>query len=204
MVLFVHDLWLSGEALMADDWLRAQCAEVSGMNKNIISQWTITCPDKASPSDSRVWSLKENALVAREKAWGWVLVETIINSVATFTILCLHSWTFYSWLQPVHTVHRQQHCIIRRTRNTRLRRDKATLSRRWRWRWLKVFSCPYYLDKRIETLGVPNPSYLNRYRAVHQMIWPLLIWSRQGDGKLTTCQKKRSYCIKFFPWLNIL
>ena len=28
---------------------------MSGMNKNIIKQWIITCPDKASPSDSRVW-----------------------------------------------------------------------------------------------------------------------------------------------------
>ena len=56
-------------------------------------------------------------------------------------------FTFLDLLQlaPVHTVHRQQHCSIRRTINTKLRRVKATLSRRW----LKFFSCPYYLDNRI-------------------------------------------------------
>ena len=42
----VHVLWISGEASLADDWLRAQCAGLSGMNKNIISQ--LTCADKAS------------------------------------------------------------------------------------------------------------------------------------------------------------
>ena len=113
-------------------------------------------------------------------------------------------FTFLDLLQlaPAHTLHRHQHCSIRRTINTRFRRVTATLP----GQWLKGFSCLNYLDmyKRIGTLGVPNPSYLNRYRVVHQILQPLLIWSRQGEGKLTTCQKMCSYFIKFFSWLNII
>ena len=61
-------------------------------------------------------------------------------------------FTFLDLLQlaPVHTVHRQQHCSIRRTINTRLRRAKATLSRLppcnsiwYVWIWFKWKCVPF-------------------------------------------------------------
>ena len=79
MPLIVHVLWLSGEASMADNRLHAQCAQVSGMNYH----WIITCPDKASPLrfSCLVTEGECSSLVAQEKAWGWGLVEIIMNTV---------------------------------------------------------------------------------------------------------------------------
>ena len=64
---------------MADNRLHAQCAQVSGMNYH----WIITCPDKASPLrfSCLVTEGECSSLVAQEKAWGWGLVEIIMNTV---------------------------------------------------------------------------------------------------------------------------